>query len=205
MIISCDMTDNKETEVKEEKESVQASLSGRQVYELGFHVLSTLNEDELEAAVESLRKAVSAHDGTFISEATPELLDLAYTMTVNEGGKHTKYDTAYFGWIKFEMEPEQAVLLKAEVLETDKNILRYILIRTVREETRAQMREETLQTLEEVKTTGTIQNKKVKDEDKAGEEVSDSEIDKAVEELVGDEPEKEVKEDTKEEVVKKEE
>ncbi len=193
------MADNKDMETKtEDKEGVQ-------VYELGFHVLSTLGEDELEVAVESLRKAVSAHGGTFISEATPELLDLAYTMTVNEGGKHTKYDTAYFGWIKFEMDPEQAVLLKSEVLETDKNILRYILIRTVREETRAQMREETLQTLEEVKTTGTIQNKKVKDESKEGEEVSDSEIDKAVEELVGDEPEKGEKEDTKEEVEKKEE
>ncbi len=180
MIISCDMIENKETKTIEEKEGVQ-------VYELGFHIISSLNEEKMESALDTLRKEVTGHGGSLITEGSAELVDLAYTMTVNEGGKHTKYDTAYFGWIKFEMEPARAAELQREVLDADKNILRYILIKTLREETRAQMREETLQTLEEIKTTGTIAKKQVDDKDKIGEEVSDKELDKAVEDLVGDE------------------
>lgn len=188
MIISCDMVEKKTSssaKATEDKQKKEGMPDG-QVYELGYHILSSLNEGELEAAVNTLRGEITKHGGSFIAEGTPELLDLAYTMDVNEGGKHTKYDSAYFGWLKFEMDPTYADKLKYEALETNKNILRYILIKTVREDTRAQVREETLKTLEEVKTTGTIAKKPVVAEKKTGEEVSDKEIDKAVEELVGE-------------------
>lgn len=199
MIISLHMSEENKDKIpsvakamkgKEEKEGVQ-------VYELGLHMLSTLTEEELAAAVDVIREEIKKHGGSFIAEGTPELIDLAYTMTVNEGGKHTKYNKAYFGWIKFDMEPLKANEMKTEVIDADKNILRYILIKTVREDTRVQAREETLQTLEEVKTTGTLEKKQVVEEEKKGEEASDIDIDKAVDELVND-SEKETKEETKE-------
>lgn len=158
-------------------------IETNQVYELGFHMLSSFSEDELEFAVDALRNTITKYGGSFIAEGTPELIDLAYTMTINEGGKHTKYDKAYFGWLKFEMDAASASLLKKEDLEENKSLLRYILIKTLREDTRVQMRKETLQTLEEVKTTGTIEKKTVQEEEKVGKEISDVEIDKAVEEL----------------------
>lgn len=173
MVISCDMTENKETE---QNDTV--------VYEIGFHMLSSLTEEELETAIDNLRKTITNHGGSFVSEGNTELIDLAYTMDINEGGKHTKYDKAYFGWIKFEMEPAKMVEMKAEVLDLDKNLLRYLLIKTVKEETRAQMQEATMHTLEDVKVTGTLEKKQDKETEKQGEVISEEEIDKAVEELI---------------------
>ncbi len=176
------------------KEKTSKEKEGKQIYEFGFHILSTLTEDELAGAVDILRAEITKHGGSFISEGTPELIDLAYTMTVNDGGKHIKYNKAYFGWIKIEIEPAKADELKHDIFDTDKNILRYIFIKTVREDTRVQAREETLQTLEEVKTTGTLEKKQVIEEDKKNKEVSDEDIDKAVDELVSNS-----EEDTKKE------
>ncbi len=170
--------------MNEEKNKEQTN-ENEHIYELGFHIVPTLTEDEAEKAVNFLREQIVAFGGSLITEGTMELIDLAYTMSINEGGKHSYYDRAYFGWIKFEMNSEKLPLFKEDVLDIDKNLIRYILIKTVREETRAQLKEETLKTLDEVKTKDIIAQKPVKEKTK--EPISDEDIDKVVDELLAEE------------------
>ncbi len=125
----------------------------RRVYELGYHMVPTLTEDELQKEVDSLRSAISELKGTIVSESEPALIELAYTMVIGEGGKNTKYDTAFFGWIKFDLEPAQLAYLQDEVIADNKNILRHLLIKTVAEDTQAQVN---LDELKEVKSNEKI-------------------------------------------------
>lgn len=155
-----------------------------QVYELGYHILPTVVADDLEGEVAKLRNAIEKRGGSFIAEGTPEMTTLAYPIFVNNGGKNSKYETAYFGWIKFEMSASQAVALNDDDFTANKQVLRHILIKTTREETRAQLQTEQNIILREVRTTGTIEKKEVKEE--RG-EVSEEEIKKSIDDMVGDE------------------
>lgn len=105
-------------------------------------------------------------------------------MVVSEGGKRTKHERSYFGWMKFEMTPEEATKLQNEDLASNKQVLRYTLFKTTREETRAQLQTEQNIILREVKTTGTLSKKHVKEE---GGEVSEEELEKSIDDLVGEE------------------
>lgn len=155
-----------------------------QVYELGYHILPTVVADDLEGEVGKLRSAIEKRGGSFIAEGTPETVNLAYPMFVNYGGKQTKYERAYFGWMKFEMDREQAVALREEDLATNAQVLRFTLFKTTREETRAQLQTEQSTILREVKTTGTLEKKQVAEE---GGEVSEEALEKSIDELVGEE------------------
>lgn len=115
-------------------------------------------------------------------------------MYVNNGGKQTQYATAYFGWIKFEMDSKEASLLEDE-MKANTQVLRHILIKTTREETRAQLQTEQNIILREVRTTGTIERKVSEEE---GGEVSEEEIEKSIDDMVGDEKEEQKEEETKE-------
>jgi len=121
----------------------------RRVYELGYHMVPTLTKEELLKEVDTLRGAISELMGNFISEGEPALIDLAYTVYIGEGGKNTAYDKAYFGWMKFDLEPGQIDHLQKEVIDENKNILRHLLIKTVAADTRAEVN---LDELKEVKS-----------------------------------------------------
>ena len=136
---------------EENNTETEVDTAELQVYELGYHILPTVVIDDLEGEVAKLRSAVEARGGSFISEATPEMMNLAYPIFVNNGGKKTRYETAYFGWMKFEMNQSQAIDLRDADLSANAQVLRHILVITTREETRAQM--QTAQTMYFVKFT----------------------------------------------------
>ena len=102
-------------------------------------------------------------------------------MTTREGDKNMHYDHAFFGWIKFEASVEVAESLN-ESLKSDRNILRHIIFRTVREETRARMK---IPTLREVRRTDTIKPIARHTEDVTI-PVSEIDLDKAIETLTTD-------------------
>ena len=126
----------------------------RRVYELGYHMVPTLTEEELQKEVDSLHSAITELGGAIVSEGEPTQIELAYTMIINDGGKNTKYDTSYFGWIKFDIEPVQLSHLQDEVIAFNKNIIRHLLIKTVAEDTQAHIN---LNELKEVKSDEVIE------------------------------------------------
>jgi len=153
------------------------------VYELGYHMLPTIVADDLEKEVGTIRSAIEKRGGSFIAEGSPETVELEYAMAINNGGKKTKYDKAYFGWMKFELDPEQATALQADDLASNAQILRSSLVKTTREETRAQLQTAQHTVLREVKNTGTLEKRHDVEE---GGEVSEEELAKSIDELVGE-------------------
>jgi ribosomal protein S6 len=161
-----------------EKVEKQVEEGGNQVYELGYHIVSTVAEENLPKEVEALKVIILKDGGSLVSEGEPKLINLAYPMTKSVADIKKKFTSAYFGWIKFETKSELMPGIKKAV-DNQSNVLRYLLIKTVRENTmftpklnvRAPAKEEAPKTKKSIKT----------DEVKA---TSMEDIDKSIEELV---------------------
>ena len=109
-------------------------MDSKQVYEIGFHILPTVAEEKLGDEVSILRNAIEQGGGAVILEDFPKMRDLAYKMQKYIDTKKVSFTKAYFGWIKFEGESELAQELK-KVADEHANILRYLIIKTIRENT----------------------------------------------------------------------
>jgi ribosomal protein S6 len=116
-----------------EEGGLQAGLC-EQVYELGYHIVSTVAEENLSKEAEALKAIVLKDGGSLVSEGEPKLINLAYSMTKSVADTKKKFNTAYFGWIKFETKSELMPSIKKAV-DAYPNVLRYLLIKTVRENT----------------------------------------------------------------------
>jgi ribosomal protein S6 len=104
------------------------------VYEVGYHIVPAVSPEKLPAEVDAIKAVLGGVGATVISEEFPKLRNLAYQMIKAIGPARHRYDSAYFGWIKFEVKPEAALEIK-KALDGNEKILRYILIKTVRENT----------------------------------------------------------------------
>ncbi len=107
---------------------------GVRVYELGFHFVPTLSEDQVEVQFSHLKSLIEKKGGTFIAEGTPEMIDLAYEISKTVKAEKKRYTEAYFGWVKFELNAEEIPAFEKDV-KAFEPILRYLLITTVRENT----------------------------------------------------------------------
>src|SRR3989344_1188863 len=118
--------------------SAPAVKDSRPVYEVGFHIVSTVAEDEVGAVVEKIRNVIGP-EVEVISESFPAKMTLAYVVERSSQGKREKYGETYFGWIKFAAERESIPTLQ-EKLRAMNEILRYLVVETVREDVSAQPR-----------------------------------------------------------------
>jgi len=107
---------------------------GGQVYELGYHIVSTVAEENLPKEVETLKAIILKDGGSLVSEGEPKLINLAYSMTKSVADIKKTFNTAYFGWLKFETKSELMPMIKKAV-DQNPHVLRYLLIKTVRENT----------------------------------------------------------------------
>ena len=148
------------------------------IYEVGYHIVPTVKEEEVDGVVGKIRAIIEKSGGSFIAEGAPVQMKLSYPMSIRENERHAEYDRSYFGWLKFEAPVEVALALD-ETLKQDAQILRFIVFRTVREETRARMK---LGTLREVRRTDTIKPAPRRVEE-VSTPVSEVDLDKALEEL----------------------
>lgn len=109
------------------------------VYEIGYLLVPTIDEVDLPVAYGNLKELVSTEGGAVISDDMPKMIQLAYTMVKVVANVRNKFNTAYFGWIKFTMDADKIASLK-EKLDLDPNIIRFLLIKTVKENTIAAKR-----------------------------------------------------------------
>lgn len=107
---------------------------GVHVYELSFHIIPTIAEEQVAAECAKVKSAIEAHKAAFISEEFPAMRSLAYSMTKKINAKNQKFTSAYFGWVKFEAPADEIPALKQDI-DANVNILRHLLIHTVRENT----------------------------------------------------------------------
>ncbi len=109
-----------------------ATLS--KVYEIGYILLPSIPTEKVGTEVETIKALITKNGGAFISEEFPKLRPLAYTMQKQVGSTRHKVDEGYFGWVKFETTPDAMAALKIG-MDTNDQVLRYLLINTVRENT----------------------------------------------------------------------
>jgi len=177
------MTENRKAEKVENPPSAYSGGGEKEdalIYELGYHLLPTLAEDEISKEVDTFKNLIKKNNGSFISEEAPKLTHLAYTMVKKQEGKNVKFTTSFFGWMKFETTPMSIIELKDEIY-INKNVLRFLIIKTVREYTPLQYKQIFKQPKEEIKP---ISKPEMVEKKKIGKPISDEELDKTIEELV---------------------
>jgi len=126
-------TDNVENKMPEE--TVIDEKNGR-VYELGYLLVPTISEEVAPSVFGNLKELVSSLGGEIIASEMPRMIHLAYVMTKVIENVKVKYDSAYFGWIKFEMDTEKLVELKKQ-LDLNPDLIRFLITKTVKESTLA--------------------------------------------------------------------
>ncbi len=109
------------------------------VYEIGYILLPTIPEEGVPAIYGNLKELVSSLGGEVISDEMPRIMPLAYTMVKVLQNINHRFNTGYFGWIKFTMDPDKVLDLKKKI-ELDTNIIRSLIIKTVKENTVASKR-----------------------------------------------------------------
>jgi ribosomal protein S6 len=109
------------------------------IYELGFLIVASMSEEKLPEAVSKIKAVIEEEGGLFITEEYPKSRPLSYEMAKKVDVKRTVFKQAYFGWAKFELNPERLSIIKKR-LEENPEILRFLLIKTVRESTLASHR-----------------------------------------------------------------
>lgn len=111
------------------------TVNETEIYEVGYHIMPSVPEEKLPLEVSAIESAiVSKNGGVMIASEAPSKIELAYTMAKKVGATRHKCDEAYFGWFKFEMSPANINALKS-FLDAQDNVLRFLLIKTVRENT----------------------------------------------------------------------
>ncbi len=104
------------------------------VYEVSY-LLAGVPEDAVAAEADGIKKIVTDNGGELIADEAPKLEKLAYTMRRKlVSGSYQKYDEAHFGWVKFEISSGKIEAVK-KAIELLPNVLRMLVITTVREST----------------------------------------------------------------------
>ena len=109
------------------------------IYELGYLLTPAISLENMPVNYGNLKDLIINLGGEIISDEMPKMINLAYTMSKVVQNVRSKFDTAYFGWVKFGINPEKVLELKKK-LDVDPNFIRFLILKTVRENTIAAKR-----------------------------------------------------------------
>lgn len=104
------------------------------VYEIGFHLIPLVSEDEVASHVSTIKSILDKADARVIAEEFPTLIELAYSISKKVRGSKESFNSAYFGWIKFEAS-SGAIEEIDEAVRGLEDVLRFIIVKTLREDT----------------------------------------------------------------------
>lgn len=107
-------------------------------YEIAFVVSPSVEEEEALAISEKIGEAVKKITGHTIDGEEPRLRKLAYPIYKVINGQKIAATTGYFGWNKFEIDGEvsgDAINSLDKELSSTQEILRYLLVKTIKEKT----------------------------------------------------------------------
>lgn len=147
------------------------------IYEIGYHLIPTLTDEGVVAAVAGLHKILG--DAEIIKDQAPVKIPLAYVIERRGQGKREKYAEAYFGFIKFATDKENIGAIE-QYLRATHEILRHLLIETVREDAGFAPRHAVFTSN---RLEGETLKKPLAEIEKAG-EVSEEELDKSIDAIV---------------------
>lgn len=155
------------------------------VYELGYHLVPTLAEEQIPEASGAVRGMIERISKDIIAEELPVFIDLAYQIVKTVDHKNKRFNEAYFGWIKFEAEPAGIAELE-EGLKKDENVLRYLVVKTLKENTfiAKKFASTKIKEREEEAAEAPVEGEEVEASEEAVKAPAEDQLDKAIEELV---------------------
>jgi ribosomal protein S6 len=109
-------------------------VSRNGIYEVGYIMVPSIAEENLGGEVSSFKDSLSELGVSFISDEYPKMIELAYEMSRSIANKKQKFSYGYFGWVKFECGADIARIIKNN-LDKNEKLVRYLMIKTVREST----------------------------------------------------------------------
>ena len=104
------------------------------IYEISFIFDNKLDEETALEKGNAIKQSIATLGGSFISEETPYMRELAYEMTRVVNNINVRFNEGYFGWIKFELDGDKVKDLE-KGLKLDEEVIRYLVVKTVRENT----------------------------------------------------------------------
>lgn len=104
------------------------------IYEISFIFDNKLDESAALEKGNAIKQSIATLGGSFISEEVPYMRELAYEMTRVVNNVNVRFNEGYFGWIKFEMDGGKVKELE-KGLKLDEQVVRYLVVKTVRENT----------------------------------------------------------------------
>src|SRR3989338_7972989 len=125
------------SDVKDKNETGEGASP--RVYELGYLLVPSISEEDLPVNYGNIKELVSSFGGEIIADEMPKETNLAYSMSKVVSNVRHKFNTAYFGWTKFTMNAERVLELKKH-LDLDPNLIRFLILKTVKENTIAAKR-----------------------------------------------------------------
>lgn len=138
----------------------------QKMYEIGYLLSPLVPEEKLDEEISALRKLIEDKQGFIMNEGRLKSQKLAYPIN--------KFETAYFGWMKFIINPEDVSKVKSSFknppIGGDK-IIRFLITQIMAEKARP------------IITKKIIKKKKVA-VPKPKTEIKPEEIDKKIEELL---------------------
>jgi len=128
----------KTKEVVVDADSVDTDVKSS-IYEVGYIMVPSIPEENLGGEVTVFKDSLTEMVATFISDEYPKMLELAYEMSRSIANKKQKFSYGYFGWVKFECSTTSAKVIK-DMLDKNEKLVRYLMIKTVRESTMSSKR-----------------------------------------------------------------
>lgn len=105
----------------------------KKLYEVGYLLIPLISEDKVADEVNVLRAHVENAGGFIVGEDQPKMRKLAYEIKQRSmASKKSRFNDAYFGWMRFQASGEEALAVDGSFKKNDK-ILRYILIKPVKD------------------------------------------------------------------------
>lgn len=102
-------------------------------YELAYHVLPTVAEGEVDGVIAELKTLITNAGGSITDEEVAERFELAYEIEKYLEGRYRRFSSAYFGWVRFNLDAA-ALAAVVEEVENHKAILRHLVVRLTRSE-----------------------------------------------------------------------
>jgi len=143
-------------------------------YEIGYLLTPLVSEEKLDEEVSVLRKLIEDQQCFIMGEERPKMRKLAYPIQ--------KFDTAYFGWIKFVVTPEIAEKVKG-AFDGAGNVLRFLILEITKEDAIKKPVKKFSKPFRSEKSEAPSAGGEVR----VKTEVKPEEIDKKIEELLGTE------------------
>jgi ribosomal protein S6 len=120
-------------------EVVKMEKSENGIYELSFILVPDITEEKVVEVFASLKEILSAKGAEIFAEEFPKNIALAYTMDKTINNKIERFKDGFFGWLKFELAQGDVSAIDAK-FRLREDVIRHLLISTVRENTIASKR-----------------------------------------------------------------